>query len=235
VAREKFESDQQAGVLKNERPSLILATYQRNLETTEQKLAASQRESIDLHIQIKQLIQNSSKLQHQIKDLSAAASANNLNISPETLLDKPPLAPVPTPPQTAVPTEILEQQQQYSAIFTALTEQIRELKDQMRSNANPAPARVPEVVSPLPILSSSPSSAATVAGASGSEKNAAVVGDPTRPASVEDSGEKALSKQNSKGALSRAPTPPDTPSRYNASTSLLGRGVRDATPETTPR
>ena len=70
--REKFESEQAAGMLKNERMSLILATYQRNLEVTERKLVASQQENIDLHIQIKQLIQNSSKLQSQIKELSAS-------------------------------------------------------------------------------------------------------------------------------------------------------------------
>lgn len=234
--REKFESEQQAGILKNERLSLILATYQRNLEITEQKLVASQQENIDLHIQIKQLIQNSSKLQHQIKDLSAAASASNLLASaPETKVEKSVAAPAVAPVAAPVAEEVAEQQKQYAAIFSALTEQIKELKDQMRSNNTVV---VNTSLPPQQLLSDSGSKAVLSASVSG--KGASAV-EPTDPASS-DAAEAVASelvRQQSSGKLghlSRVPTPPvTTPPRKSSSAAAFGSGVRSTeSPETTP-
>lgn len=114
-------------MLKNERLSLILATYQRNLEVTERKLVAAQQENIDLHIQIKQLVQNSSKLQHQIKEMSSS------NLLADKGSDKAaaPATAERVKAEAAAAAVVEQQQQQYTAMYAALTEQIRELKDQM--------------------------------------------------------------------------------------------------------
>ena len=111
--------------------SLILATYQRNLEITEKKLVSSEQENIDLHIQLKQLIQNSSKLQHQIKEITSAANA------PLPTITRPPAAVVAPevsterPASDAAVEKAQEQQQQYTAMYAMLSEQIKELKMQM--------------------------------------------------------------------------------------------------------
>lgn len=137
--REKFESEQAAGMLKNERMSLILATYQRNLEVTERKLVASQQENIDLHIQIKQLIQNSSKLQSQIKELSASGK-----IQGDESNGSRAVSPISKPLMDANQQLQEEQQKQYTAMYAALTEQIKELKEQMRGTAlSPVPTSGP--------------------------------------------------------------------------------------------
>jgi cell division protein FtsB len=130
--RDKIDAEQQAGVLKNERLSFILATYQRNLEATERKYVALQQENVDLHIQVKQLVQNSSKLHHQIKELSSsnllagggASSKTEHHNSSATVAEK-------ARAETVVQEQ---QQQQYTAMYAALTEQIRELKDHLRSS-----------------------------------------------------------------------------------------------------
>lgn len=235
--REKFESEQQAGILKNERLSLILATYQRNLEITEQKLVASQQENIDLHIQIKQLIQNSSKLQHQIKDLSAAASASNLLAAPEVQAEKTGQAnqAASTVAAAAASAEMLEQQKQYSAIFSALTEQIKELKDQMRSNN--AAANTKQLADSVSATASKAALSTNVSG-----KGAALVDTPAaEPASSDVIAEAiaaALSRQASSsklGHLSHEPTPPATPPPRKSSSAVSGIGMPAGTPpETTP-
>ena len=142
--REKFESEQAAGVLKNERLSLILATYQRNLELTEQKLVAAQQENIDLHIQIKQLVQNSSQLQHQLKDLSnSGKNQAPVVVDPELHVEGQPQASAAA--AAAQQKEMQEQQQQqYMTMYAALTEQIKELKDHIQLSAIAAvsPGRV---------------------------------------------------------------------------------------------
>ena len=147
-------------MLKNERLSLILATYQRNLELTEKKLVASQQENIDLHIQIKQLIQNSSKLQHQIKEISAAGRAgggDGFGGAPELQVEKSPaaLSDAATAAAAVAAAQAQaqeQQQQQYTAMYAALTEQIKDLKLQMINNnsnnavipASNAPALITE-------------------------------------------------------------------------------------------
>lgn len=135
--REKFEAEQAAGVLKNERLSLILATYQRNLEVTEKKLVASQQENIDLHIQIKQLVQNSSKLQHQLKEASASSGNLKNALDPESQVERSDSQAAIGPgavaaQQAQVQAQVAEQQAQYMTMYAALTEQIKELKDHMR-------------------------------------------------------------------------------------------------------
>lgn len=132
--REKFESEQAAGVLKNERLSLILATYQRNLELTEQKLVAAQQENIDLHIQIKQLVQNSSQLQHQLKDLSSSGKHSGMAVDPEMQVEGKSDAPS-VPQQQQLQEQQQQQQQQYMTMYAALTEQIKELKDHIQLSA----------------------------------------------------------------------------------------------------
>jgi hypothetical protein len=141
--REKFESEQQTGVLKNERLSLILATYQRNLENTEKKLVGAQQENIDLHIQIKQLVHNSSKLQNQIKTITTAANAGMSlpAISPESHVEPPASgtghAAVTAAALQAQQEAAAQQTQQYTAMYSALADQIKELKQQlMTSNSN---------------------------------------------------------------------------------------------------
>jgi hypothetical protein len=181
--------EQQAGVLKNERLSLILATYQRNLEITERKLVASQQENIDLHIQIKQLIQNSSKLQNQIKEMS---SSNLLSSSGK---EKPPAAAAPTPAAVAAAAALeaqQQQQQQYMTMYAALTEQIKELKQQMLT-APSAPAVTAPQAAPATPASSAAASTATLP--------------KVKDTSKEDLG--SLSRQSSGilGHLSRALSP----------------------------
>lgn len=142
--REKFESEQAAGVLKNERLSLILATYQRNLELTEQKLVAAQQENIDLHIQIKQLVQNSSQLQHQLKDLSSSGKNQVPAVDPEMHVEGQ--SQVSSAVAAVVQQKEMQeqQQQQYMTMYAALTEQIKELKDHIQLSAIAAvsPGRV---------------------------------------------------------------------------------------------
>jgi len=151
--REKFELEQQAGVVQNERLSLILSTYQRNLEQTEKKLVASQQENIDLHIQIKQLIQNSSKLQHQIKEITAASKAATAFAATEAAAEATKAAKAAAEAEVAkaaaVQPEVAiepaggnagavispefqqQQQEQYATMFSALTDQIKDLKEQI--------------------------------------------------------------------------------------------------------
>jgi len=134
-------------VLKNERLSLILATYQRNLELTEQKLVAAQQENIDLHIQIKQLVQNSSQLQHQLKDLSnSSKNQAPAAVDPELHVEGQPQAPSGAAAAAAAQQKEMQeqQQQQYMTMYAALTEQIKELKDHIQLSAIAAgsPGRV---------------------------------------------------------------------------------------------
>lgn len=132
-------------MLKNERLSLILATYQRNLELTEQKLVAAQQENIDLHIQIKQLVQNSSQLQHQLKDLSNSGKNQAPAVDPELHVEGQPQAPSAAAAAAVQQKEMQEQQQQqYMTMYAALTEQIKELKDHIQLSAIAAvsPGRV---------------------------------------------------------------------------------------------
>ena len=138
-------------MLKNERMSLILATYQRNLEVTERKLVASQQENIDLHIQIKQLIQNSSKLQSQIKELSASGKIQGDEINGSRAV-----SPISKPLIDANKQLQEEQQKQYTSMYAALTEQIKELKEQMRGTAlSPVPTSGP-VQSTGPVKAADP-------------------------------------------------------------------------------
>ena len=133
-------------MLKNERLSLILATYQRNLELTEQKLVAAQQENIDLHIQIKQLVQNSSQLQHQLKDLSNSGKNQAPSADPEFHVEGQSQAPSAAAAAAAVQQKEMQeqQQQQYMTMYAALTEQIKELKDHIQLSAIAAvsPGRV---------------------------------------------------------------------------------------------
>lgn len=225
---------------------MILATYQRNLEVTEQKLVASQQENIDLHIQIKQLVQHSSKLQHQIKDLSAAASASGSNLLATSEVQQGDKAGIPpSSADASVPAaELLEQQKQYAAVFTLLTEQIKELKEQMRGGSTSSPGR---------ILADSVAASATASKAllstSSSTKGPVTMVDPlsaAEPASADviEAVTAALNRPQSgskAGHLSRNPTPPATPPPRKASSATavgsgigFSIGVRMDTPETTP-
>ena len=120
-----MEADQQGGITKNERLSLILATYQRNLELTERKLAASKQESIDLQVQLNQLMR-AGMVMVPSKGMMAPSGLHMNPISEEL-----------NPESSAVLGQ--ENSRNQAAMFAALTEQIKELKQQMMSKSTPQP------------------------------------------------------------------------------------------------
>jgi len=120
--RKKVEADQQLGITKNERLSLILATYQRNLELTDKKLSASKQESIDFQVQLNQLIHAG------IPKGGMAPSGLYMNPIKEELN-----------PESATGQDNISRSQ---AMFSALTEQIKELKQQMMNKSTPRPSVV---------------------------------------------------------------------------------------------
>jgi len=124
--RKKVEADQLVGITKTERLSLILATYQRNLELTERKLAASQQENIDLQVQLHQLMQSA-------KGGGVLSGPSNLHMNPIS----EELNPESVSSQQAL---LLQENHKNQAMFTALTEQIRELKQQMLHSKNTPPS-----------------------------------------------------------------------------------------------
>lgn len=115
-----MEADQQGGITKNERLSLILATYQRNLELTERKLAASKQESIDLQVQLNQLMRAGMMM---VPPKGMAPSGLHMNPISEEL----------NPESAAALGQ--ENSRNQSIMFAALTEQIKELKQQMLSKS----------------------------------------------------------------------------------------------------
>ena len=119
-----MEADQQGGITKNERLSLILATYQRNLELTERKLAASKQESIDLQVQLNQLM----RAGMMVPSKGIAPSGLHMNPISEELN-----------PESAA-TLGQENSRNQAIMFAALTEQIKELKQQMLSKSTPPPS-----------------------------------------------------------------------------------------------
>lgn len=123
--RKKMEADQQGGITKNERLSLILATYQRNLELTEKKLAASKQESIDLQVQLNQLMRTGMMM---VPPKGMAPSGLHMNPISEELN-----------PESAVALG-QENSRNQAIMFAALTEQIKELKQQMLSKSTPPPS-----------------------------------------------------------------------------------------------
>lgn len=123
--RKKMEADQQGGITKNERLSLILATYQRNLELTERKLAASKQESIDLQVQLNQLMR-AGMVMVPSKGMMGPSGLHMNPISEEL-----------NPESSAVLGQ--ENSRNQAAMFAALTEQIKELKQQMMSKSTPQP------------------------------------------------------------------------------------------------
>lgn len=126
--RKKMEADQQGGITKNERLSLILATYQRNLELTERKLAASKQESIDLQVQLNQLMR-AGMVMVPPKGMMGPSGLHMNPISEE-------LNPESSSAASALGQENSRNQ---AAMFAALTEQIKELKQQMMSKSTPQP------------------------------------------------------------------------------------------------
>ena len=134
--RKKMEADQQGGITKNERLSLILATYQRNLELTERKLAASKQESIDLQVQLNQLM----RAGMMVPSKGIAPSGLHMNPISEEL----------NPESAAALGQ--ENSRNQAIMFAALTEQIKELKQQMLSKSTPPPS-LEVAVAPLSLSS----------------------------------------------------------------------------------
>lgn len=214
---ERIQRAEQAGMQESERMSFILATYQRNLEVSESKLAAAQQENVDLHIQINQLIQNNMK--------------NALNPQPTAVSSLPPITES-TPTITAATnntqqadnnaaiTKMNEEQQQaqqqrdqkQAAMYEMLTSEIQDLKRQLlgsrAANRNQLPAHsVDEIVSSdLAALENDPETEMFAA----SRKHKPTP--PTTPQKKDSSGD-----QKSAGDSSSGETPAVPPVRRKSS------------------
>lgn len=131
--RKKFLSEQQSETIKNERLSLILATYQRNLEQTELKLAGAKQENIDLHIQVKQLIYTLNSSNNNTSNSVTSprktmlSAINELTNDPEYTKSSHPITNITSNNNDESTTNM----SQYKDMFQMLTEQIKDLKQQI--------------------------------------------------------------------------------------------------------
>ncbi len=120
---ERIQRAEQAGLQESERMSFVLATYQRNLEVSESKLAAAQQENVDLHIQISQLVQSGGKSN------AAPSSSEAQQQPPQSVVTEAVKSPVARSADS-----LAEDQQRDSkqlAMYETLTSEIQDLKRQL--------------------------------------------------------------------------------------------------------